>query len=417
MDLLVVRYLALALCLIAGCAFSQSVTQAPSYTVSSNCSLSNAEAKPSSIACVAGIAFPSLSLSMAGASSPSNNLIYSAGTFIYGTVTAAQPTGTIGPWSFYISGDQVDTQTNFGTGSSLTAFSVELATSTGYTGGRTAFGSYLVTAGVQGGVASSAGNVSATFLHQVNGSFGGTSGYGNGAGGVFGTNCNIYATTAATYLNLINCEEFDVSLPTGASADAKYSQTIVLGPNDAVQGLYDDAGIDFNEVGGTTGKWKNGILFGSNIQAWPFSSTSTLIGATYRTQGCGGSLCPGSVVALNGADFSAVTFQSGGCSFKSTGFCVDPSGNITANNVKPVLSGTTASIGGGALLAGGCSTGTVTVTGATTSMAVVASPTTYPGAGAYWQAYVSSANTVTVGVCATIALTPTASTYNVRILQ
>lgn len=81
------------------------------------------------------------------------------------------------------------------------------------------------------------------------------------------------------------------------------------------------------------------------------------------------------------------------------------------------LSGLTASLGGGALLAGACTSGTVTVTGATTSMPAVTSPNTYPGDGIVWDAQVTSANTVTVKVCAILGLTPTASTYNVRVIQ
>lgn len=86
-------------------------------------------------------------------------------------------------------------------------------------------------------------------------------------------------------------------------------------------------------------------------------------------------------------------------------------------SVLPNLSGTTGSIGGGALLAGACTSGTVAVTGSTTSMAVDASPVTYPGDGSYWMGYVSTAGTVTVKLCATVALTPGASAYNVRVLQ
>jgi hypothetical protein len=86
-------------------------------------------------------------------------------------------------------------------------------------------------------------------------------------------------------------------------------------------------------------------------------------------------------------------------------------------NVAPNLIGTTASIGGSALAAGACTSGTVAVTGSTTSMAVVATPATYPGDGIFWHGYVSTAGTVTVKVCASIAATPTASAYNVRVLQ
>jgi hypothetical protein len=80
------------------------------------------------------------------------------------------------------------------------------------------------------------------------------------------------------------------------------------------------------------------------------------------------------------------------------------------------LSGTSGSIGGGALLAGAAATGTVSIPGATTAMAVCVTPVTYPGAGFIWDGYVSAAGTVTVVVQATIAGTPTASVYNVRLI-
>jgi hypothetical protein len=81
------------------------------------------------------------------------------------------------------------------------------------------------------------------------------------------------------------------------------------------------------------------------------------------------------------------------------------------------LSGTTGNIGGSSLATGACTSGTVNITGATTSMAVVASPATYPGDGMMWRPYVSSAGVVTVKVCASVAGTPTASAYNVRVVQ
>lgn len=82
----------------------------------------------------------------------------------------------------------------------------------------------------------------------------------------------------------------------------------------------------------------------------------------------------------------------------------------------PPLSGVSGSIGGGALVAGGTATGTVNIAGAAVGMAVEVTPTTYPGAGVVWAGYVSSAGVVTVVVTGVIAVTPTASTYNVRVL-
>jgi hypothetical protein len=92
----------------------------------------------------------------------------------------------------------------------------------------------------------------------------------------------------------------------------------------------------------------------------------------------------------------------------------------TINGAKPSveLPGETRRIGGSALAAGGCASDTVRVSGATTSMAVVASPAgTSPGDGYIWQAYVSNADAVTVKVCAIAGGTPTATTYNVRVIQ
>ncbi len=89
-------------------------------------------------------------------------------------------------------------------------------------------------------------------------------------------------------------------------------------------------------------------------------------------------------------------------------------GQLPAGSVP--LTGTTGSIGGGLLTVGTCSSGTSSVTGARSTMAVVATPGTYPGDGNYWTAVVSSNDTVTVRVCATATLTPAASTYIVRVI-
>lgn len=109
------------------------------------------------------------------------------------------------------------------------------------------------------------------------------------------------------------------------------------------------------------------------------------------------------------------------------GNSVELEGTFTGNRVAtlPDLTGTialnftatSASIGGGALLAGACAFTATTVTGATVGMGSVSTPTTYPGDGNFWLSYVSAANTVTTKVCAAVAGTPTASTYNIRVIQ
>ena len=81
------------------------------------------------------------------------------------------------------------------------------------------------------------------------------------------------------------------------------------------------------------------------------------------------------------------------------------------------LSATSAIITPGALATDTCNAATTTtVTGATTSMAVVASPGTDIGDGAYWKAWVSGANTVSIKVCVTLALTPNPAAYAIRVI-
>lgn len=89
---------------------------------------------------------------------------------------------------------------------------------------------------------------------------------------------------------------------------------------------------------------------------------------------------------------------------------------INSVAVNTVLTGTTASIGG-ALTVGVCDTGTAAVTNSTTSMTVSVSPNTYPGDGYVWYGYVSTNGTVTVKLCGLIVGTPSAGTYNVRVIQ
>jgi hypothetical protein len=108
---------------------------------------------------------------------------------------------------------------------------------------------------------------------------------------------------------------------------------------------------------------------------------------------------------------SPVPIASGGTGASTAGAAA------TNLGLAPTLVGTSGSIGGGALLAGACAVGTATVTGATTSMIALTDPVTYPGDGNTWEAYVSASNTVTVKVCAIVAGTPTATTYNVRVIQ
>lgn len=83
-----------------------------------------------------------------------------------------------------------------------------------------------------------------------------------------------------------------------------------------------------------------------------------------------------------------------------------------------LLSGTTGSIGGGALLLGNCASGTTTVTGAVAGQGALANTSdgSFIGGAFQIQANVSSSNTITVNICAVVAGTPPSKTYSVRVI-
>ncbi len=103
----------------------------------------------------------------------------------------------------------------------------------------------------------------------------------------------------------------------------------------------------------------------------------------------------------------------------SAQFQVDASGNVTAANFAGILAGTTGSIGGSALAAGSCASGSVAVANARVGapVAVSASDGSLPNALSMLSAAVSAAGSVAVQVCAVGPTTPAARSYNVRVLQ
>lgn len=103
-------------------------------------------------------------------------------------------------------------------------------------------------------------------------------------------------------------------------------------------------------------------------------------------------------------------------SYEAANITVNAEGLVTAA-ANGVLSGVSASLGGSAMTAGQTITIAVTVTGAAVGMVSTCSPETYPGDGFVWDAYISAANTVTVRLTATIAGTPVASIYDVRVTK
>ncbi len=149
-----------------------------------------------------------------------------------------------------------------------------------------------------------------------------------------------------------------------------------------------------------------------------YPSTGTTVGPEQYVTAAQSAAISGDVSKAAGSANATVTGVNGATiPANSSANCTNGSSQITACSTASILQATSSSIGGSALTAGTCSTTTVTMTGATTSNAVVATPETTPGQGFYELVpYVSAANTVTIGVCATVAGTPTASVWQVRVL-
>jgi hypothetical protein len=117
----------------------------------------------------------------------------------------------------------------------------------------------------------------------------------------------------------------------------------------------------------------------------------------------------------NATDNPSYTFLGSG----TVTFNGGAASNVSGKSIVPLV-GTSASIGGSALAAGACSAGTATVTGAAAGMASIATPNADPDStlttGIAIYSFISASNTVTIRVCAIVAVTPTATTYNVRVI-
>jgi hypothetical protein len=245
------------------------------------------------------------------------------GNTLTGTISGA---GEVAPILISIGQDIVNTTTS-GPGN-LSVLEVSHATSGG-TGGRTVVLAEENIVGTPTTVTSS-GYVALTGITKVSANMGGTGGsYGGYIGATFGGNFNAFSTPGGTFISYLNAQENDVSLATGTSAAEKHGLTIVLGSGDVVRAAYDDAAIEMaSRDNASAVGWLMGLKFGAYAHQWSFAADSTLIGAQVRQIGAASPS-----IALNGVDWTPVTFQPGGCAFKSTGFCIDPSGNLTAAEV------------------------------------------------------------------------------------
>jgi hypothetical protein len=310
-------------------------------------------------------------VTFSGAQTSAQSYLWAPGTTLSGSVTAPA-SGQPGLQEFYILSDTVDASSV-----GLNDIMVLERPDVGYKGGRNGIFSEVFVVGAPATSTSGGPMVAGQFLGNMGANQGGTSGYANLIGGVWGITAG--AIQNSQYGSASIAGEFDqtVLAPTGS----KYGVLVVQAAGDTTRGTYNDAAIDINSQAASD-TWLHGLEFGSYDQQWPFGTDSTLIGAVQRQ-----SPSTNTPVALYGVDFSAVTFQSGGCAFKSTSFCIDPSGNATAasagisggvqsDNISTLLINGTETAGTSSTLAGASITEAFAPTSATpaTIIGLVASP-------------------------------------------
>lgn len=154
---------------------------------------------------------------------------------------------------------------------------------------------------------------------------------------------------------------------------------------------------------------------GAQVTSGPTTSTDNAVALFNGTHG----VIKDSTKLLAGSGAGVTTGPTSGTTAGHMATFQGTNGQIQDGGTVPVtpLAATTSALGGSALTAGQCVTQAVAVTGAATTMVATASPSSDPGTGFSWEAWVSSANNATVRLCAVAAGTPSSVTYNVRVIQ
>jgi len=170
------------------------------------------------------------------------------------------------------------------------------------------------------------------FLANANGSMGGAP--GTESGNVWGINTNVVLGASATSFKQVIGEETDLAVNAAASVLYLDGSEVALTPAHGAAASIENSGFIVTASGKTTSNGGTipgltvGYAFGGFNGYNPMDASATLIGAVCHTNNCG-SFPPGTVA--HGVDFSAYAFSSD--AFKSPGFRVDGSGNVTANSI------------------------------------------------------------------------------------
>jgi len=247
-----------------------------------------------------------------------------------GVFAKFQPGGTIVGGTTLDSSDLncllIEDNLNVGITSGVNAVSIyhNINGNLGATGGRQTFQAVMTSSTPFPTPVTETSNTCGAFYIFVNGNQGGTSGFNNGA--FFGLNPKVVASGNATYLTDVVGGEVDMAVYSGSSTDRFIGWHVGLLPGHAVRGSLVDCGVLVAANSADVG-FLVAYSIGSPYDDWPLNSDSTIIKAVVG-------LTPGGTIqALNGIDFSAVSFTAGGYSLKMPSFTVDPSGNTVTKSV------------------------------------------------------------------------------------
>lgn len=149
----------------------------------------------------------------------------------------------------------------------------------------------------------------------------------------FGANLIASIPAAGVIVKNLVGAEVDVNETVGSVISgyrAGFNTVDISAPNNDLQGVLADFGIGLNyanfnaNAAGASHGFKTGLSFGTPISYFPVSPTGTIIYVNNNSAATGSGLCK----ALYGVDFRLCAFQTGGAAFISTGFQVDPTGQV-----------------------------------------------------------------------------------------
>ncbi|MDE2106680.1 MAG: hypothetical protein KGL39_56210 [Patescibacteria group bacterium] len=220
---------------------------------------------------------------------------------------------------FNISSDDADTGTSTSTSFSLGHYVQHVFGGANATGGREAlFANLILSAATKPNTGGTANPndfyVASSGQSQANASDGGTLG-GSEKGQMIGGNFLGVLSGTATGFKLATGALNEVYMLSGSSAKTKAIAVLSYGETDAVQGSTYDAAMVITAKTGATAGGKYGVLIGDVLGAAPLASTATILGTT------------GTGTVGSGIDISGYTISNS--AFKSTGFSVDGTGNVT----------------------------------------------------------------------------------------